>query len=181
MDSIALLGGTIVDGTGGPAYRGDLLVREGRIEAITRFEEPPDARIYDCSGLVVAPGFIDAHSHSDLQVLEPRMEKVQQGVTTELVGNCGFSPYPASDSPQQLRDFANGIFCGGESWGWPRATDYLAETRRSSLGFFFALFWTAFRLGIRNTPGGVLFGSRGVSSRAWKPSHLEKRTAAGPA
>ena len=49
----------------------------------------------DCTGLSVSPGFIDAHSHSDLQVLEGRTEKLQQGVTAEVVGNCGFSPYPA--------------------------------------------------------------------------------------
>ncbi|MFN7993279.1 MAG: amidohydrolase family protein [Bryobacteraceae bacterium] len=89
----------------------------------------PDASI-DCTGLVVAPGFIDSHSHSDLQVLEPRPEKILQGVTTEVVGNCGFSPYPAPPDPRPLREFANGIFCGDETWGWKSAAGYLAEVER---------------------------------------------------
>ena len=49
----------------------------------------------NCKGSAIAPGFIDAHSHSDLQVLGDRPEKSLHGVTTEVVGNCGFSPYPA--------------------------------------------------------------------------------------
>lgn len=124
--------GTIVDGTGAPACRGDVVVAEGRIAAVI----PGDSRsaseaaamggeVVDCSGCVIAPGFIDAHSHSDLQILHNRTEKLLQGVTTEVVGNCGFSAYPAPADPQQLRDFANGILCGNNHWSWTSASDYL--------------------------------------------------------
>ncbi len=93
----------------------------------------------DCRGLAIAPGFIDSHSHSDLQVLQNRREKVAQGVTAEVVGNCGFSPYPAPGNLKLLHDFANGIFCGNEDWGWPSAEAYLERAAQSTATAGFSL------------------------------------------
>lgn len=105
-----------------------------RIVCTGVFHPPPQCRIVDCSGLTIAPGFIDLHSHSDLQVLTAERAKADQGVTTEVVGNCGFSPYPCGEHLPLLREFANGIFCGDDSWGWPQARQYLEEVRqRASL------------------------------------------------
>ena len=86
----------------------------------------------DCTGLTLTPGFIDSHTHSDLQVIEGRTEKLRQGVTTEVVGNCGFSAYPPSRNPADLRSFANGIFCGDDEWGWPSTEAYLRAIETSS-------------------------------------------------
>ncbi len=130
MNTILLRGGTLIDGTGAPPVTGDLLIDGDRIAAVGRFAAPPDARVIDCTGLAVSPGFIDAHSHSDLQVLDGRPEKALQGVTTEVVGNCGFSAYPAPQDRRPLHEFANGILCGDDQWGWATARDYLAEVRR---------------------------------------------------
>jgi N-acyl-D-aspartate/D-glutamate deacylase len=124
---ILLRGGTIIDGTGAPPFAGDVLIAGEGIAEVGRFDPPPAARVVDCTGLAVAPGFIDAHSHSDLQVLENKREKISQGVTTEVVGNCGFSPYPAPPDRKALHEFANGIFCGGTNWGWGSAKAYLAQ------------------------------------------------------
>jgi N-acyl-D-amino-acid deacylase len=132
MSDILLRNGTLVDGTGAEPSRGDLLIRGDRIAAIGAFDRVRGAEEIDCSGLIIAPGFIDAHSHSDLQVLEGRREKILQGVTTEVVGNCGFSPYPAAGDRSALHQFANGIFCGDDSWGWERARDYLGSVAGSS-------------------------------------------------
>jgi N-acyl-D-amino-acid deacylase len=129
--SIVLKGGTVIDGTGAPPSSGDVLISGQTIEKVGVFEAPADALVIDCRGLVVAPGFIDSHSHLDLQVLENRSDKLAQGVTTEVVGNCGFSPYPAPADPKLLHDFANGLFCGGTDWGWPSAKAYLAQAARS--------------------------------------------------
>jgi len=118
-------GGTLIDGTGAPPRRGDLLISGETIAEVGSFEAPADARVIHCKGLAVTPGFIDSHSHSDLQVLENRREKVAQGVTAEVVGNCGFSPYPAPVELKLLHDFANGIFCGDQNWGWQNAKAYL--------------------------------------------------------
>jgi dihydroorotase/N-acyl-D-amino-acid deacylase len=117
----------LFDGTGRPPRPGDLLIRGERIAEVGSVPPPSESIVFDCTGLSVAPGFIDVHSHSDLQVLENRPEKVLQGVTTEVVGNCGFSPYPAPADRTPLWEFANGIFCGGEDWGWSTARDYVAE------------------------------------------------------
>src|SRR3954465_3041471 len=121
-----LRGGSLLDGTGRPAFLADLWIEQDRIVSIGVPVGTPD-RTVDCAGLAVAPGFIDAHSHSDLQVMENCREKALQGVTTEVVGNCGFPPYPAAADRQPLHDFANGIFHGDDSWGWHTAADYLAD------------------------------------------------------
>ncbi len=137
---IILRGGVVVDGTGAAPVEADVVVQDGRIlsvglDAAEKVERgmATSCEIIDCRGRVVAPGFIDAHSHSDLQILENRTEKLLQGVTAEVVGNCGFSPYPASQDPQMLRDFANGILCGDDNWGWASAADYLDSASQSKV------------------------------------------------
>jgi N-acyl-D-amino-acid deacylase len=120
----------LIDGSGAPGAQGDLLVEGDLIADIGVFPTPADAEVIDCTGLTLTPGFVDAHSHGDLQTLEGRREKVAQGVTTEVVGNCGFSAYPAADSKAELHEFANPILFGGDQWGWASAREYLAEAER---------------------------------------------------
>ena len=139
MARILFRDGTLVDGTGAPPRCGDLLIAGETIAELDSFEEPADVRVIDCRGLAVAPGFIDSHSHSDLQALENRREKVAQGVTAEVVGNCGFSPYPAPSNLKLLHDFANGIFCGNQDWGWPTAKAYLDRAAHSTAISVFSL------------------------------------------
>jgi len=93
---IIIRGGTVIDGTGTPGYRADIGIEGNRIEAIGDLGHAEAAEILDATGLCVSPGFIDMHTHSDISLMEdPRgLSKVHQGVTTELVGQCGFSPFP---------------------------------------------------------------------------------------
>ena len=97
VDDLLIRGGHVVDGTGAPGRDADVAVRDGRIAAIEPRASRSARRVIDARGLVVAPGFIDIHTHSDFTLpLNPRAEsKVRQGVTTEVVGNCGFSVAPA--------------------------------------------------------------------------------------
>lgn len=129
--NVVFKGGTVIDGTGAPPVSADVMISGQTIERVGVFEAPADAQVIDCRGLAVSPGFIDSHSHLDLQVLENRSDKVAQGVTTEVVGNCGFSPYPVPPDPKLLYGFANGLFCGGTHWGWPSAKAYLEQAARS--------------------------------------------------
>ncbi len=92
----------------------------------------PDCEILDCSGLAIAPGFIDLHSHLDLQVLEDRPEKIRQGVTSEVVGNCGFSPFPFDGDPRRLQEFASGILGRPDGWGWSRLRGISARLKRAA-------------------------------------------------
>jgi N-acyl-D-amino-acid deacylase len=100
---ILIAGGSVVDGTGSPAFPGALGIRDGRLrllrdEAETAAARAESGRVIDAAGMVVAPGFIDLHSHSGLMILaEPRHEpKVRQGVTTEVIGVDGnaYAPFP---------------------------------------------------------------------------------------
>ena len=128
---LVLRNGAVLDGSGGKPADADVLIDGKRIAEVGRVDayEVPSL---DCAGLTIAPGFIDGHSHSDLQVLENRPEKALQGVTTEVVGNCGFSPYPAPEDLRTLHEFANGIFRGNDSWRWNNAADYLASVAGSA-------------------------------------------------
>ncbi len=122
---------SVLDGSGGPGVRADIFIEDGWIAAVGDLPAEADATI-DCTGLTVAPGFIDGHSHSDLQAIENRPEKALQGVTTEVVGNCGFSAYPCPKDRGELHEFANGIFRGDDKWGWNSAGDYLAAAAASA-------------------------------------------------
>lgn len=85
---VVIHGGTIVDGTGNPWFEGDVAIRGDRIAAIGRLDDAPTNRTIDAHGLIVAPGFIDVHSHSDLLLLRDgdAQSKVHDGVTTEILG-----------------------------------------------------------------------------------------------
>jgi len=95
---LLLVGGRLADGTGSPLREADVLVENGRIRAVEAAGSlaSPEYSVRDISGLVLAPGFIDVHSHADNAPLlgENDTTKILQGVTTEVVGNCGFSLAP---------------------------------------------------------------------------------------
>lgn len=88
----------IVDGTGEPGYRADLAISGGNIAAIGDLLASDAIAVRDAQGLVLAPGFIDVHTHDDLQVIHaPQMlPKISQGITTVVVGNCGISASPVT-------------------------------------------------------------------------------------
>src|SRR6266550_8362573 len=97
MDDLVIRGGEVIDGSGAPGRVADVVVTDGRIVALDSGQTRQGRRIIDATGQVVAPGFIDIHTHSDFTLpLNPRAEsKIRQGVTLEVVGNCGFSVAPA--------------------------------------------------------------------------------------
>jgi N-acyl-D-amino-acid deacylase len=97
MHDILIRGGTLFDGSGGPGVPGDILIADGRIAAIGPNLACSARRTIDADGLAVAPGFIDIKTHSDFTLpINPKAEsKTRQGVTTEIIGHCGFSVAPA--------------------------------------------------------------------------------------
>jgi N-acyl-D-amino-acid deacylase len=104
MLDLKIDGATVIDGTGRPGARSDIGVRDESIVAIGDLSRMPASRVLNASGRAVAPGFIDMHSHSDWRLWANRRaeSKIRQGVTLEVVGNCGFSPAPVS--PEYLED-----------------------------------------------------------------------------
>ncbi len=86
----------ILDGSGGEPQSGDAAITAGRVSALGNLSEYSAERIFDGAGRILAPGFIDAHTHDDLYVLRAAqmLPKLSQGVTTVVVGNCGISGAP---------------------------------------------------------------------------------------
>jgi N-acyl-D-amino-acid deacylase len=119
--------GRVVDGTGNPWYFGDVGIKDGKIVEVGRVRGSGLERI-DASGRVVSPGFIDGHCHSDLMVLDdPGSEiKLQQGVTTEVVGNCGMTPAPfAPRNLDLLRTYVEPVLGNtGQEWRWESVAQY---------------------------------------------------------
>ncbi len=127
---LAVENARIVDGTGAPWYRGSVGVADGRIDRIAREPDPgldADRRI-DAGGSVLAPGFVDAHSHSDLELFaDPTLApKTRQGITTEVIGQDGFSMAPLYGDAGPLREYLSGLAgrLDGE-WSWESMGEYL--------------------------------------------------------
>lgn len=121
--------GTVVDGTGTPGIQADVGIRQGQIVAMGLGLEGEATQEIDAQGRIVAPGFIDVHTHSDFTLLTtPGADsKVRQGITTEVVGNCGFSPVPVSPGTLELlREYA-GFLNPHLSWDWQRLGDYYQQ------------------------------------------------------
>ncbi len=105
---ILIKGGLVIDGSGRAGETGDVLVRDGRIAEIGASLPESAATVIDAAGLAVTPGFIDIKTHSDFTLpINPKAEsKVRQGVTTEIIGHCGFSTAPVLPGKLQLiRDY----------------------------------------------------------------------------
>lgn len=144
MYDILIKNALIVDGTGAAPFRGSVGIRNGSIEALAsdRSSEPTGNRpdeasaqeVVDAAGHVLAPGFIDLHSHADftIQGSPAAVTQLAQGVTTALTGNCGASPYPARSLESVERDHAHldPAFRGE----WQDAAGFIACTQKTQPG-----------------------------------------------
>ncbi|MBI2154765.1 MAG: D-aminoacylase [Candidatus Rokubacteria bacterium] len=122
-------GATVVDGTGAPGFRADVGITGEVIAAVGDLSREPAGTTLRASGLTLAPGFIDIHSHSDWRLWANRRaeSKIRQGVTTEVVGNCGFSPAPVNPSfREDLRGFALYV-PEGMDFSWQSVEEYLTR------------------------------------------------------
>ncbi len=127
----------IVDGSGNPWFRGDVGIQAGRIVAVGTLGDVHATREVDAGDRCLAPGFIDAHTHSDFSLPRfPRAEsRISQGVTTEVGGNCGFSPFPVEPSRLDLLRDSSSFIAANLSWDWRSAADFFRhlEARPLSL------------------------------------------------
>ena len=130
MIDLLIRGASIVDGSGRPAYTGDVAIEDDRIVAVGAAVAAARAkRVVHGEGLVVSPGFIDLHTHVDFTLpAYPRASAmVRQGVTTVVAGNCGSSPFPvSSDHLSELRE-ATAFHGDVLAWDWGTPGEYLAS------------------------------------------------------
>jgi N-acyl-D-amino-acid deacylase len=127
---LLIRGGTVYDGTGAPAVRADIAVRDGKIARIGNVDGSA-ARTIDATGKAVAPGFIDVHAHDDAAVLDGPMDfKLMQGVTTDIVGNCGAGIAPIGE---QLMPGAELVLGSGVTPVWHTFGEYMDAVDRSAL------------------------------------------------
>ena len=131
--------GTIVDGSGAARYPGDVAVQDGRIVEIGRVRSAAE-RIIDADGLVVAPGFVDGHTHMDAQVAWDPIGSCScwHGVTTVIMGNCGFALAPCRPEEREwfarcltaVEDIPTEAMLAGIDWTWETFPEYLATVER---------------------------------------------------
>lgn len=162
----------VLDGTGSPWLAGDVAVADGRIVAVARGLEGEAARTIDVGGQILAPGFSDMHSHSDIALLaEPRHEaKVYQGVTFELLGQDGLSYAPVTpETREQIRRHLAGL--NGDDpragWDWTSVASYLARFDRT----------TAVNVGYLVPHNAVRIGAMGWARRTATPAELDRMRA----
>jgi len=113
MTTVLLKNGTIVDGTGKQAFAGHVFIHGDQIKSVIKNNHFPEAdMVIDAAGKIVAPGFIDMHSHSDWVMPGEDHDQAlkclpEQGITTIVGGNCGFSPAPISENMRHLLDMSH--------------------------------------------------------------------------
>jgi N-acyl-D-amino-acid deacylase len=131
---LVIKNGTVVDGSGMPGYRADLGIKDGRIAAIGRIASPARETI-DADGQVVAPGFVDGHTHMDAQIFWDPLGTCScyHGVTSVVMGNCGFTLAPCRESEADLvfrnleraEDISRDAMLSGIKWRWETFPQFL--------------------------------------------------------
>ncbi len=130
----------IVDGSGAPGFLGSVGICDSKICFVTRDsgEVEPEAEIIDAQGHVLAPGFIDIHTHSDFLLLRDSLvlSKLRQGITTQVIGQCGLSPAPITDERIELLNQYSGFIKAGAdvAWTWRSFADWLNVLEKLELG-----------------------------------------------
>jgi len=143
MNDILIKNGTVVDGTGAPAYKADVRVKNGTIAEVGQDLTASGERVFDAAGCYVTPGFIESHTHYDGTMWwQPDLDPLPgYGATTMILGNCGFSPAPLHRyMPAQremigifsfFEDIPEGPFMQNLPWDWNKWSEYRASVERN--------------------------------------------------
>ena len=163
---LVIRGGTVVDGTGTPPFEADVAIDDGRITAVGEVDASGSGEVIDATGMLVAPGWVDIHSHYDGQATwdQELAPSAWHGVTTTVMGNCGvgFAPVAADrhdwliDLMAGVEDIPSAVLAAGIPWGWETFPEHLDVLEQGS--------WTM-DLGTQIAHGavrGYVMGERGA-------------------
>ena len=149
MFDLVVRNGTVIDGSGAPGRRADVGVTDGRIAAVGAVDGR-GAREIDAEGQVVTPGFVDGHTHFDAQVMWDPLgtSSCWHGVTTAVMGNCGFTLAPARRDARALvvrnleraEDMSPAALAAGIDWTWEHFREYLDAVDRRPKGLNYAAY-----------------------------------------
>ncbi len=171
MLDIKILNASIYDGSGNPWYRADIGITGDRIAAVGDLSAAEARRSIDAAGLAACPGFIDIHSHSDRSLVDQNkgLASLQQGITTQVTGNCGHSLAPVRQVPESLADVGREHGLGDLKMEWTTFCEYLAWQDRRGVGINMA------PLVGHGTVRRYVMGSEGEGgeSQAVTPAQLE--------
>ncbi|VFQ44734.1 N-acyl-D-amino-acid deacylase family protein [Desulfoluna butyratoxydans] len=133
MIDVLIKNGVVIDGEGGASFKADVAVKDGLISTVGRIEGDRAALIIDARGQMVCPGFIDLHTHSDFTFLVDgrAQSSLHQGVTTEVVGQCGYSCAPCTNA-SDLKGLLG--YQPGVAVDWRSAGEYLDRLKRGGVG-----------------------------------------------
>jgi N-acyl-D-amino-acid deacylase len=139
---LLIRGAQVVDGSGKSAFRADIGVKSGRIASIGNLSQANAKTVLNVPSLCVTPGFIDMHSHSDLSILSHRKgeSSLSQGITTEVVGSCGWSVAPVKDETKKsvLRGLISGLVDRGTyddmDWSWHSFGEWMDAVDKAGIG-----------------------------------------------
>jgi len=141
--------GTVIDGSGGPRYQGDIGIQGGRIAEIGRIRTAAD-QVIDADGRIVAPGFIDGHTHMDAQVAWDPLGSCScwHGVTSVVMGNCGFALAPCRPDQREwiarcleaVEDIPTEAMMAGVNWTWETFPEYLDTVAKLPKAINYAAF-----------------------------------------
>ena len=142
MLDIVILNGTVVDGSGLPARRADVAVKDGKIASVGDLSAAEAKTVLDANGLFVCPGFIDMHSHSDLSLMAHRRgeSSISQGITTEVIGSCGWSMAPVKEETKKsvLKGLLSGLVhkeaFESLDWSWHSFGQFMEALEKSGIG-----------------------------------------------
>ncbi|TML14671.1 MAG: hypothetical protein E6G39_08020 [Actinobacteria bacterium] len=174
---IIVRGGRVIDGSGLPAFRADVGVHDGRIARIGRVDDEA-TRVVDATGRVVAPGFIDIHTHFDAQLSWDAYATpmIEHGVTTVVTGNCSLSLAPLHSHQRarmsrmfgQIEQLPQVLFDVGVEWSWETFAEWIA-IRQRRLGVNLASSWATMHMSAPRTRARSRRCSENSPTR-WRPA-----------
>jgi len=137
MYDVLIKNGFIIDGTGRAGYAADIGIVNGLIKEVGSLRNVSSREVIDAKGLTVSPGFIDFHSHADVELMRQSSErpKIMQGITTEVIGNCGMAVAPLSKHnlyPQ--KEYVTSLLGSSEiEWSWSNLKQYFTQLERRNI------------------------------------------------